>query len=32
MSDSAPKIGIVLGSASDWPDVEPAIKLLQQWG
>lgn len=32
MADSAPKIGIVLGSASDWPDVEPAIKLLQQWG
>ena len=32
MSEVQPKIGIVLGSASDWPDVEPAIKLLQQWG
>jgi phosphoribosylaminoimidazole carboxylase PurE protein len=25
------KIGIVLGSASDWPAVEPAVQLLQQW-
>ncbi len=32
MASSGPKIGIVLGSASDWPEVEPAIKLLQQWG
>jgi phosphoribosylaminoimidazole carboxylase PurE protein len=24
-------IGIVLGSASDWPEVAPAVKLLQQW-
>ena len=26
------QIGIVLGSASDWPAVEPAVQLLQQWG
>jgi phosphoribosylaminoimidazole carboxylase PurE protein len=25
-------IGIVLGSASDWPAVEPAVQLLEQWG
>jgi phosphoribosylaminoimidazole carboxylase PurE protein len=25
-------VGIVLGSASDWPEVEPAVQLLQQWG
>ena len=24
-------IGIVLGSASDWPAVEPAAELLQKW-
>lgn len=26
------QIGIVLGSASDWPAVEPAVQLLRQWG
>jgi phosphoribosylaminoimidazole carboxylase PurE protein len=26
------QVGIVLGSASDWPAVEPAVQLLQQWG
>jgi phosphoribosylaminoimidazole carboxylase PurE protein len=25
-------IGIVLGSASDWPQVEPAAVLLKDWG
>jgi len=25
-------IGIVLGSASDWPQVEPAAVLLKEWG
>jgi len=25
-------VGIVLGSASDWPQVEPGAKLLQEWG
>ena len=25
------QVGIVLGSASDWPAVEPAVQLLQQW-
>jgi len=24
-------VGIVMGSASDWPDVEPAAALLQEW-
>jgi phosphoribosylaminoimidazole carboxylase PurE protein len=24
-------VGIVLGSASDWPDVEPAAQLLREW-
>lgn len=26
-----PQVGIVLGSASDWPEVEGAVKLLQDW-
>ena len=25
-------VGIVLGSASDWPQVEPAAVLLRDWG
>jgi phosphoribosylaminoimidazole carboxylase PurE protein len=25
-------VGIVLGSASDWPEVEPAAQLLKNWG
>ena len=25
-------VGIVLGSASDWPQVEPAAALLKDWG
>jgi phosphoribosylaminoimidazole carboxylase PurE protein len=25
-------VGIVLGSASDWPEVEPAAVRLQEWG
>lgn len=25
-------VGIVLGSASDWPEVEPAAQLLKEWG
>jgi phosphoribosylaminoimidazole carboxylase PurE protein len=25
-------VGIVLGSASDWPQVEPAAVLLKEWG
>ncbi len=24
-------VGIVLGSASDWPEIEPAAQLLRQW-
>lgn len=32
MSQADSLIGIVLGSASDWPEVEPAVHLLQQWG
>ena len=25
-------VGIVMGSASDWPSLEPAASLLQEWG
>jgi phosphoribosylaminoimidazole carboxylase PurE protein len=25
-------VGIVMGSASDWPSVEPAAALLKEWG
>ena len=25
-------VGIVLGSASDWPEVEPAAVLFKEWG
>ena len=32
MADSAPLVGIVMGSASDWPSLEPAAALLQDWG
>lgn len=32
MTATAIQIGIILGSASDWPQVEPAVKLLKQWG
>jgi 5-(carboxyamino)imidazole ribonucleotide mutase len=28
---TSPDIGIVLGSASDWPQVEPAAVLLKDW-
>ncbi len=31
MTTSA-NVGIVLGSASDWPQVEPAALLLKDWG
>ena len=26
------EVGVVLGSASDWPSVEPGAQLLQDWG
>ncbi len=26
------EVGVVLGSASDWPGVEPAARLLKDWG
>jgi phosphoribosylaminoimidazole carboxylase PurE protein len=32
MTNSPPRVGIVLGSASDWPALEPAAILLQKWG
>lgn len=31
LADTAVQIGIVLGSASDWPEVAPAVQLLQRW-
>jgi phosphoribosylaminoimidazole carboxylase PurE protein len=32
MAEKVVDVGIVLGSASDWPQVEPAAGLLQDWG
>ncbi|MBM4289923.1 MAG: 5-(carboxyamino)imidazole ribonucleotide mutase [Deltaproteobacteria bacterium] len=32
MAHDKVQIGIVLGSASDWPEVEPAVQLLHEWG
>jgi phosphoribosylaminoimidazole carboxylase PurE protein len=32
MAANAVVVGIVLGSASDWPDVEPAAIWLKDWG
>ncbi|MFP3868764.1 MAG: 5-(carboxyamino)imidazole ribonucleotide mutase [Desulfobacteraceae bacterium] len=32
MTAAGPQVGIVLGSGSDWPQVEPAVRLLQKWG
>jgi phosphoribosylaminoimidazole carboxylase PurE protein len=32
MADPAALVGIVMGSASDWPSLEPAAALLQEWG
>ena len=28
----SPDVGIILGSASDWPQVEPGAVLLKEWG
>jgi 5-(carboxyamino)imidazole ribonucleotide mutase len=32
VSEKAAEIGIVMGSASDWPNLEPAAALLTEWG
>lgn len=32
MAERKPQVGIVLGSASDWPEVEGAVRLLRDWG
>ena len=32
MADSTVLVGMVMGSASDWPSLEPAAALLQEWG
>jgi phosphoribosylaminoimidazole carboxylase PurE protein len=32
MAAAVPVVGIVMGSASDWPSLEPAAALLQEWG
>jgi len=32
MSENSVLVGIVMGSASDWASVEPAARLLQDWG
>jgi phosphoribosylaminoimidazole carboxylase PurE protein len=31
MAAPVPVVGIVMGSASDWPSLEPAANLLQEW-
>ncbi|OPX20198.1 MAG: 5-(carboxyamino)imidazole ribonucleotide mutase [Desulfobacca sp. 4484_104] len=31
MNKSEPQVGIILGSGSDWAQVEPAVRLLQKW-
>jgi phosphoribosylaminoimidazole carboxylase PurE protein len=32
MADAKPLVGIVMGSASDWPSLEAAASLLRDWG
>jgi len=32
MAAALPVVGIVMGSASDWPSLESAAALLQEWG
>lgn len=32
MADPEILVGIVMGSASDWPSLEPAAELLTEWG
>ena len=32
MADPTVLVGMVMGSASDWPSLEPAAALLQEWG
>jgi len=32
MAAQVVEVGIVMGSASDWPSVEPAAALLKEWG
>jgi phosphoribosylaminoimidazole carboxylase PurE protein len=32
MAENQVEVGMVLGSASDWPQVEPAATLLRDWG
>jgi len=32
MADPAVLVGMVMGSASDWPSLEPAAVLLKEWG
>ena len=32
MAAPVPVVGILMGSASDWPSLEPAAALLQDWG
>ncbi len=32
MADPTVLVGMVMGSASDWPSLEPAAALLKEWG
>src|SRR3546814_19730020 len=32
MGDSAPQIGVIMGSQSDWPTMAHAVQLLEEFG
>ena len=32
MSNSAPKVGVIMGSKSDWPVMEHAVAMLERLG
>ena len=32
MSNSAPKVGVIMGSKPDWPVMEPAVAMLERLG
>lgn len=32
MTESAPLVGVIMGSRSDWPTMEPAVQILREFG
>ena len=32
MGDSAPQVGVIMGSQSDWPTMAHAVQILEQFG